>query len=620
MKRPFLVAAFCAAAAAAGVENLTVAGQRAPLAIDTSWPVVFGWAIIGDLQQATYEIVVGTDASLSPPNVVWDSGAVSSSSCAQIEYGGPPLAAGAAYFWRVSLTFSGGGGGASAASTFGVGLDAASWAASAVWLGGGTAAQASPALRRGFALSAAPVTRAIAYASGLGVYTLHLNGARVGAPAVLTPGWATVPTARVLADAYDVTALLLAGQGNAVGMRLGQAKYGYLGEFCAAADATCYAAVLLLRVEQGANVTDIATDASGAWQCAPSPIAYNHLFNGETYNASLETPGGDTAAFAPAAPWAPALLRAPNVSLISPAPPPITIMADVTPVSVSAGGTNQPIIAGGQFIIADDGSSPDVWWHPNGTSVRNFLVTCSPCAGVDACGALVRVPPAAISALTQGANFSCSMLPTANTSTFVFDLGRNMAGFCSLALPAPAAPPGAVLSLVHGEILDANGAVENTFGTSAPRRACAANALNCADQLTQYVAGAAPPPAGATYTPSFTFQGFRYVGLFGWPDGAPPPTTATLTCHQAYSRMEPAGGLDFNSTTLNQIQAAVVQTSKSNLFSIASDCPTREKRGWLGDAQVSAGRREAAAAPAAAAPSICLRRACANPLSARHCR
>jgi hypothetical protein len=85
--------------------------------------------------------------------------------------------------------------------------------------------------------------------------------------------------------------------------------------------------------------------------------------------------------------------------------------------------------------------------------------------------------------------------------------------------------------------------------------------------------------------------------------------------------MEPAGGLDFNSTTLNQIQAAVVQTSKSNLFSIASDCPTREKRGWLGDAQVSAGRREAAAAaPAAAAPSICLRRACANPLSARHCR
>jgi hypothetical protein len=44
---------------------------------------------------------------------------------------------------------------------------------------------------------------------------------------------------------------------------------------------------------------------------------------------------------------------------------------------------------------------------------------------------------------------------------------------------------------------------------------------------------------------------------------------------------------DWFTPLLNKLQAAVARTMRSNLFSIPSDCPTREKRGWLGDAQVS---------------------------------
>ena len=578
-----LALATLALASAASVSNLTVNGQEAPLAVDAEWsPPRFGWSVSSGAAQATYRLVVSASPSLAAP--VWDSGIVASAAAA-VAYGGPggSLAAASAYFWSVSLTYAAGGGGAQARSSFGVGLAAADWAARAVWLGGCTAAQAAPQLRRGFALSPAPVTRAIAYASGLGLYSLHLNGARVGAPAALTPGWSTVPAARALADAYDVAAALLPGAENAVGMRLGQGKWGYLGEFCAAGDATCYAGLLALRIEQGSNVTTIATDASGAWTCSGSPITYQHLFNGELYNASLEQPGWDAPGFVPGTPWAAATVRAPNVSLVSPAPPPITIMADVVPVSVVPGASSAPIIAGGEFIIADDGSSPDVWWWPANSTTRNFVTECSPCAGIDACGNMVRVPPATITALTPGANFSCSMLPNSNATSFIFDLGRNMAGFCSLALPP--APPGTLLSLVHGEILDDTGAVENTFGTSTPTRACGAGALNCADQLVQFAYGASAPPA--VHTPTFTFQGFRHVGLFGWPATAPAPTTATLTCHQAYSRMADAGAVSFNNSVLNAIQAAIVQTQKSNLFSIPSDCPTREKRGWMGDSQVT---------------------------------
>ena len=77
------------------------------------------------------------------------------------------------------------------------------------------------------------------------------------------------------------------------------------------------------------------------------------------------------------------------------------------------------------------------------------------------------------------------------------------------------------------------------------------------------------------------------VGLFGWPAAAPPPTTETLTCHVVSTAMAAAGGVTTNSSVLNAIQAAIVATQRSNMFSHPSDCPTREKRGWLGDAQVT---------------------------------
>lgn len=146
-------------------------------------------------------------------------------------------------------------------------------------------------------------------------------------------------------------------------------------------------------------------------------------------------------------------------------------------------------------------------------------------------------------------------------------------------------------TLVHGEILDGNGNVHNEFGHSYPPRKCRA-IINCADQQDEYVYGADGLDSNHSYTPTFTFHGFRYVGLFGWPTAS---TTAQLsidsiTCYQTYTYMEPGGSVSFNSSyqQLNQIQAAVVATQKSNMFGIPSDCPTREKRGWMGDAQVGA--------------------------------
>lgn len=161
-----------------------------------------------------------------------------------------------------------------------------------------------------------------------------------------------------------------------------------------------------------------------------------------------------------------------------------------------------------------------------------------------------------VQALTQGLDFSCDMLPQQRSDVFVFDLARNMAGFCSLRLPP--APSGTTVSLVHAEILDDSGRVHNTFGASEPPRTCRVDVINCADQIDQFVYGT-DHEDGDIFTPTFTFHGFRYVGVTGWPAGSPGPDVGALTCHQAHSDMAIAGKVSFNSSTLNAIQAAIVQ-------------------------------------------------------------
>lgn len=595
-----IVLAFLAHAsgpASALIVNTTrVNGVSRPLSVDIDYTTspTFSWRVFEGTQQK-YHIIVASDAALS--NVLWDSGAVSST--AQLAaYAGAPLPHGAAALFVSVSASDGTSWSAPDVTTFGTGLDSVAWASRAAasgWVGSCASGDASPALRLSFALDGAPVSSARAYASALGLYALFTNGLRAGAgrDAVLTPGWATVPTTRVVADAYDIAPALIAGGENVLGLFLGQGKFGYNEEFCRAADSTCYAAVLEVVVTQGGNVTVIDTSPSFDWLCSPtaSGITFNSLFGGETLDARLAQPAALLPHFTPGEDddWVPAPRRSSTVNVLSPAPPAMQIAMDLAPVSVTLRNVSRPIISGGAFIISSTTSDPDVWWAVNfpDSTLKYFLSTCSPCDYIDACGSLVRIPESTISAIpTAASNFSCSLLPNSTVGdAWQFDFGSNNAGFATLSLP-PELPENTTLALVFGEILDPAGAVENTFGSSTGVRGCPTPGINCADQTDTFISNGASTQA-STFTPLFTFHGGRHIALFGWPAVAPPPTLSTLTFHVVYSAMDTVGDVQFNSSVLNKLQAAVARTIRSNLFSIPSDCPTREKRGWAGDAQAS---------------------------------
>ena len=86
------------------------------------------------------------------------------------------------------------------------------------------------------------------------------------------------------------------------------------------------------------------------------------------------------------------------------------------------------------------------------------------------------------------------------------------------------------------------------------------------------------------YEPRFTFHGFRYVEVTGYP-GEPPP--GAITGRVVHSATPPSGSFECSSSLVNKLQENIVWGQRGNFLSVPTDCPQRDERlGWMGDAQV----------------------------------
>ena len=147
----------------------------------------------------------------------------------------------------------------------------------------------------------------------------------------------------------------------------------------------------------------------------------------------------------------------------------------------------------------------------------------------------------------------------------VFDMGQNMVGHVRLKVRGPA---GTTVTLRHAEVLDKAG----NFYTAN---------LRAAKARVSYVLKGG---ADEVYEAHFSFQGFRYVAVEGWPGE---PTTDSLTGVVVHSDMPVTGAFTTSSPLLNQLQHNIQWGQKGNFLDVPTDCPQRDERlGWTGDAQV----------------------------------
>ncbi|MHB8503900.1 MAG: glycoside hydrolase family 78 protein [Candidatus Acidiferrales bacterium] len=149
----------------------------------------------------------------------------------------------------------------------------------------------------------------------------------------------------------------------------------------------------------------------------------------------------------------------------------------------------------------------------------------------------------------------------------VIDMGQNMVGWMKFRLTAPA---GTTVTLRHAEVLDKAG----NFYTAN---------LRSAKETIRYTSKGG---GTETFEPHFTFQGFRYVAVSGWPGEVKPEDFTGVVVH---SSMERTGKFESSSSLLNQLEHNIIWGQKGNFLDVPTDCPQRDERlGWTGDAQVFA--------------------------------
>jgi alpha-L-rhamnosidase len=147
----------------------------------------------------------------------------------------------------------------------------------------------------------------------------------------------------------------------------------------------------------------------------------------------------------------------------------------------------------------------------------------------------------------------------------VFDLGQNMVGWVRLKARGPA---GTTITVRHAEVLDKQG----NFYTAN---------LRAAKATTKFTLKGG---GDETYEPHFTFQGFRYVTLEGYPGE---PDADAVTGVVIHSDMAPTGTFATSDSLVNRLQHNIVWGQKGNFLDVPTDCPQRDERlGWTGDAQV----------------------------------
>jgi alpha-L-rhamnosidase len=154
----------------------------------------------------------------------------------------------------------------------------------------------------------------------------------------------------------------------------------------------------------------------------------------------------------------------------------------------------------------------------------------------------------------------------------VYDLGQNFAGWPAFTVTGSA---GATVKLIPGELLNRDGTVSQR-SSGEP----------------QWFSYTLKGGAAEQWHPRFSYYGFRYVQVEGAADGTHPqpgkPRLTAMRGEAVHTSSGAIGSFTSSDDLLNRVHLLIVRAIENNAESLFTDCPHREKLGWLEEAHLLA--------------------------------
>lgn len=373
------------------------------------------------------------------------------------------------------------------------------------WADVDTLSTKSIILRKEFSLEGKQVADAVLYVSGMGHYKLSINGTGVG-NAEFAPVWSEYDKT-VYYNVFDVTQLLATGD-NAIGVLLGNGMFNVqrMGRY-SKLQTSFGPPQMLFRMEINyADGTQQVIKSGQDWKYDFSPITFNTIYGGESYDARLEQTGYDRAGFDDTK-WRNAVLtEGPKGRLTVQTVQPVRIME--------------------RYGIKS--------WKP--------------------------IPADSLAAASKATKRDI------HPSAFVADMGQNLAGF-----------PEIVVSGKRGQKVTMLVAEKLT-----PQGACDQRQTGRQHYYEYTLKG----DGQEVWHPHFSYYGFQYIQvesavLEGQPNPDGLPVLKRLNSCFIYNSAEEVSSFECSNPLFTQTHRLIERAERSNMQSVLSDCPHREKLGWL---------------------------------------
>ena len=504
------------------VSKMTCEKMVNPVVVSTNTPE-FGWELVSELQgdyQKAYEICVSSDADLLAEGKadMWISGKVKSDKSQLVKYEGKKLLPGHKYFWSVKVWDSKGKMSAGN-EVFSFMIAPANGDLRASWIGAikrsrsnlpegrrwhvpsfnnkvvsntwnsiDSLALRSILLRKEVKLAVKPVS-AIAYITGLGHFELSVNGNKVG-QSYFDPMWSDYDKT-VYYKTIDLTPLLETGN-NAIGVMLGNGFYNCVGNRYSKLWVSFGPPTLFFHLDlKFADGTTKTIVSDGSWKYSLSPLTYNDIFGGESYDARLEQDGWNKSGFIENINWKPVVIQdAPTGMLRPQTAPDIKVMKE----------------------------------------------------------------------------FGVKEVKKIDNGVYVLDMGQNISGFPYVKIKGKR---GDVIRVIPGELLGSDGRVSQR-SSGGPH-------------FYEYILKG---EVDEILEPKFVYYGFQYIqiegaDLYASDNNSVRPLISEVKSRFVYNSAEETGTFTCSNVLYNKTHALIQNAVKSNFQAVFTDCPQREKLGWL---------------------------------------